>query len=280
MISVKQNKIAGFIVMTLLFSACQQTVVEKPFDNGEWVDLSYAYDENTIYWPTADGFELDTAFEGQTEGGYYYSAFNVKTAEHGGTHLDAPIHFARGARSSDQLRLDQLTGEAVVIDVSAQAAGNADYLVSVADFERWEGEYGRLANDIIVLIKTGHGRYWPDAAKYLGTTEKGPEAVAKLHFPGLAPEAATWLVQNRKIKAIGLDTPSIDYGQSSDFMSHRILFKKNIPAFENVANLDKVPATGAYVVALPMKIKGGSGGPLRIAAFVKSSVNKTSSEAL
>lgn len=269
MISVKWNKIAVLIMITVLFNACEHTVRESPFDKGEWVDLSYAYDENTLYWPTADGFALDTAFEGQTEGGYYYSAFNVKTAEHGGTHLDAPIHFARGAQSSDQLRLDQLTGEAVVIDVSPQAAGNADYLVSVADVERWEAEYGRLANDIIVLIKTGHGRYWPDAAKYLGTTEKGPGAVAKLHFPGLAPETATWLVQNRKIKAIGLDTPSIDYGQSSDFMSHRILFKKNIPAFENVANLDKVPATGAYVVALPMKIKGGSGGPLRIAAFVK-----------
>lgn len=258
---------ALFILCLTLFVGCQKAVQEKPFDNGSWIDLSYVYDENTIYWPTADGFELDTAFEGETEGGYYYSAFNIKTAEHGGTHLDAPIHFAKGGQSSDQLRLDQLTGEAVVIDVSASA--NVDYLVSVSDFEKWEATHGKLADEIIVLIKTGHGQYWPDAAKYLGTTEKGPGAVPKLHFPGLAPEAATWLVENRKIKAIGLDTPSIDYGQSSDFRSHRILFKENIPAFENVANLDKLPATGAYVVALPMKIKGGSGGPLRIAAFVQ-----------
>lgn len=255
--------------VVLLFN-CQPATTEKPFENGRWVDLSYAFDENTIYWPTADGFELDTAFEGETDGGYYYSAFNVKTAEHGGTHLDAPIHFAEGAQSSDQLRLDQLTGEAVVIDVSARAQGNVDYLVEVEDFEQWEARHGKLAAGIIVLIKTGHGQYWPDAAKYLGTTEKGEGAVPKLHFPGLDPKAATWLVENRKIKAIGLDTPSIDYGQSSDFMSHRILFTVNIPAFENVANLDELPATGAYVVALPMKIKGGSGGPLRIAAFVKN----------
>lgn len=257
------------IICSIMLFNCQSTIQEKPFENGGWIDLSYAFDENTIYWPTADGFELDTAFEGETEGGYYYSAFNVKTAEHGGTHLDAPIHFAEGAQSSDQLRLDQLTGQAAVIDVSAKAKGNVDYLVSTKDFQDWEAEHGQLAEGIIILVKTGHGQYWPDAEKYLGTTEKGPGAVPKLHFPGLDPEAATWLVENRKIKAIGLDTPSIDYGQSSDFMSHRILFKQNIPAFENVANLDKLPATGAYVVALPMKIKGGSGGPLRIAAFVK-----------
>lgn len=258
--------------LTLLLSVClyccqpaEQTVT---FSEGEWIDLSYAYDESTIYWPTADGFKLDTAFEGQTDGGYYYSAFNVSTAEHGGTHLDAPIHFAEGAKSSDQLGLSQLTGPAVVIDVSARASTDVDYLISVADFEAWEAEHGTLPDDVIVLLRTGHGKHWPDAQKYLGTTEKGDAAVAKLHFPGIDPEAAQWLVDNRKIKAIGLDTPSIDYGQSTDFLSHRILFKENIPAFENVANLDRLPVTGAYVVALPMKIKGGSGGPLRIIAFV------------
>ena len=106
---------------------------------------------------------------------------------------------------------------------------------------------------------------------YMGTNQSGPEAVALLHFPGLHPDAARWLVSERKIKAIGLDTPSIDYGRSSDFLSHRILFAENIPAFENLANLDQLPATGAYVIGLPMKIKGGSGGPLRIAAWLEAS---------
>ena len=103
----------------------------------------------------------------------------------------------------------------------------------------------------------------------MGTDERGPAAVAKLHFPGLHPDAARWLVANRQINAIGLDTPSIDYGQSTLFESHRILFEKNIPAFENVANLDQLPVKGFTVIALPMKIKGGSGGPVRIIAMLQ-----------
>lgn len=265
------KQIPAFVLLSsvLAFYSCHPDADQTSgFPEGKWIDLSYAYDESTIYWPTADGFKLDTAFEGQTDGGYYYSAFNVSTAEHGGTHLDAPIHFAEGAHSADQLSIDQLTGPAVIIDVTQKVGSNVDYLVGVEDFRSWEAEHGELPDDIIVLIRTGHGRYWPDAQKYLGTTEKGDAAVAKLHFPGIDPDAAQWLVDNRRIAAIGLDTPSIDYGQSTDFRTHRILFKQNIPAFENVANLDRLPVTGAYLVALPMKIKGGSGGPLRIAAFL------------
>ena len=119
-----------------------------------------------------------------------------------------------------------------------------------------------------MLLRTGFGKHWPNRLKYLGTDEKGPEAVPKLHFPGLHPDAAKWLVENRSIKAIGLDTPSIDFGQSSDFMSHVILYEKNIPAFENVANLDQLPEKDFTIIALPMKIEGGSGGPLRIIAIV------------
>jgi kynurenine formamidase len=132
----------------------------------------------------------------------------------------------------------------------------------------WETLHGRIPNGAMVLFHTGFARQWPDAKKYLGTDERGASAVARLHFPGLHPDAARWLVAERTIKAVGLDTASIDYGQSVLFESHRILFEKNIPAFENVAALDKLPATGAYVMALPMKIKDGSGGPLRIVAWV------------
>lgn len=182
--------------------------------------------------------------------------------------MDAPIHFSEGKQSVDQLTIDQLTGEAIVIDVSDNALKDNDYQVSVEDLTSWEVENGDIPKDAIVLIRTGYGQFWPDREKYMGTTEIGAEAVAKLHFPGLSPEAAKWLTGNRDIKAIGLDTPSIDYGQSQLFESHQILFGKNIPAFENVANLDKLPAKGAFVIALPMKIKGGSGGPLRIVAHI------------
>ena len=118
------------------------------------------------------------------------------------------------------------------------------------------------------MLNTGSAQFWPDKIKYMGTENRGPEAVAELHFPGLHQDAAEWLVENRNIKAIGLDTPSIDYGQSTHFESHQILFERNIPAFENVANLNELPAKGAVVFALPMKIRGGSGGPLRIVAFI------------
>lgn len=240
------------------------------FPAGTVVDLSYPFDAETVYWPTAGSFQLEKDFEGVTEQGFYYSAYRYCAAEHGGTHIDAPVHFAQGRRSVDQIPLEQLMGAAVVVDVTKQVEQNRDYQVAVADLQNWEKANGRIPAGTILLLRTGFGGHYPDRMKYLGTDERGPAAVAKLHFPGLHPEAARWLVAHRQIKAIGLDTASIDYGQSTLFESHRILFDKNIPAFENVANLDKLPLKRFSVIALPMKIKGGSGGPLRIVAILGS----------
>lgn len=234
----------------------------------EIVDLSHAYDANAIFWPTAEPFRLETVAEGMTPGGYYYAANNFFTSEHGGTHLDAPVHFAAGRQTVDQIPLDRLLGAAIVIDVSASAAADASYQVSVDDLTRWEAQHGQIAPDAIVLLRTGFARYWPDAERYLGTAERGEAAVAKLRFPGLHPDAARWLVANRPIKAIGIDTASIDHGPSTQFESHRVLYEQNIPAFENVGVLDRLPAVGATIVALPMKIAGGSGAPLRIIALL------------
>jgi len=238
------------------------------FPNGNWIDLSHDFSEDTIYWVTAEPFTRTTAAEGLTDKGYYYSAYNFSAAEHGGTHIDAPVHFAKGAKTVDQLEPSQLIGPGVKIDVSAKAAANRDYLIRVDDFKQWESANGELPDGCIVLLQTGFGKYWPDKMRYLGTDQKGPDAVRDLHFPGLDPAAAKWLVENRKIKAIGLDTASIDYGQSTEFASHVELMTNNIPAFENVANLDQLPAMGFQIMALPMKIKGGSGAPLRIVAFL------------
>ncbi|MGH9955929.1 MAG: cyclase family protein [Pyrinomonadaceae bacterium] len=240
------------------------------FPGGTVVDLSYPFDTATVYWPTAGGFQLEKDFEGMTEQGYYYSAYKYCAAEHGGTHIDAPVHFAKGRQSVDQIPLEQLMGSAVLIDVTRQSTKDRDYQVTVADFQDWEKLNGRVPTGAIVLLRTGFGKYYPDRVKYMGTDERGAAAVPKLHFPGLHPDTARWLTTNRQIKAIGLDTPSIDYGQSTLFESHRILFDKNIPAFENVANLDKLPVKGFSVIALPMKIKNGSGGPLRIIAILES----------
>jgi len=256
-----------FVLGTLLTFACTKP---SPWPTGRWIDLSHDFSSETIYWPTAEPFKLDTVSAQRTPAGFYYAANNFRAAEHGGTHLDAPIHFAEGRKTVDQLPLEQLIAPAIVIDVTEKAQADRDYQISVDDFAAWEIRYGKIPDKAIVLLRTGYGKFWPDRLKYLGTDKSGVEAVAELHFPGLHPEAARWLVANRNINAIGLDTPSIDYGQSKLFESHQILFARNIPAFENVANIDQLPTKGAIVFALPMKIKGGSGAPLRIVASVRA----------
>lgn len=238
------------------------------FPSGTIVDLSYPFDSSTVYWPTAETFQLEKDFEGTTEQGYYYSAYRYSAAEHGGTHIDAPVHFAKGRKSVDEIPLEQLMGPGIVLDVTRQCEKNPDYLITEGDFKNWERRNGTIAAGTIVLLRTGFGKFYPDRKRYLGTDRRGADAVASLHFPGLHPDAARWLTQNRRIKAIGLDTASIDYGQSKLFESHRTLFAKDIPALENVANLERLPTRGFSVIALPMKIKGGSGGPLRIIAVI------------
>ncbi len=262
-------------VASVLALGCQPASESPPdlagvFDGsaGEWVDLSYAFSDETLYWPTADGFQLEELAYGETEAGYFYSAYRFSTAEHGGTHLDAPSHFARGGLTADEIPLSRLIAPVVVVDVSAKA--DADYLVTVADLEAFEAAQGRIADGSILMIRTGWGQRWPDRAAYLGTDMTGPEAVPLLHFPGLHPDAARWIVENRSVAAIGIDTASIDFGQSTGFETHLVVYGADIPGFENVANMGSLPPTGAFVVALPMKIAGGSGGPLRIVAFIPS----------
>jgi len=147
---------------------------------GEWVDLTYAYSEDAIYWPTAQGFTLEEVAYGDTEGGWFYSSYNYSASEHGGTHFDAPIHFARGADTNEKVPLRRFIGAAAVIDVAEKAA--PDYLVSVEDLLAWESRHGPLPDGVILLLRTGWGERWPDPLRYLGTELTGPEAV-----PGPAP---------------------------------------------------------------------------------------------
>lgn len=232
------------------------------------IDLTHPFSDQTVYWPTAEGFRLKVEADGMTDKGYYYAANSFCAAEHGGTHLDAPLHFARGMPSVDQIPLERLVAPGVVIDVRDRATRDRDYLVTVQNILAWEKSNGRIGEGSILLLRTGWGRFYPNRKDYLGTDRRGPQAVAELHFPGLDPSAARWLVANRKIGAIGLDTASIDRGQSQTFESHQILFKAGIPALENVAHLEELPGKGFEVIALPMKIRGGSGAPLRIIAIL------------
>ncbi len=259
-----------FLLILMVSVSCTQTTIDpaKLLASGRWIDLTWDFDANTVYWPTNMPFKHDTVFYGINAKGYFYSSFKYSAEEHGGTHFDAPLHFARGGRSIEQITPNELTGPVIVVDVSAQATKNRDYLINRDDFLQWEKANRVVQDQSIILLHTGYGKYWDDHEKYTGTVKSGATGVAELHFPGLDPEAAAWLVKERKIKAVGIDTPSIDFGQSRDFQTHRFLCANNITAYENIAHLEQVPGKGAYLVAAPMKIKGGSGSPLRLLVWV------------
>jgi kynurenine formamidase len=263
--------IAGVLMLgavTIAIACAGPAPASLAFPAGVLVDLSHAYDGRTLYWPTSEPFRLEKVSEGVTPGGYYYAANNFFTAEHGGTHIDAPVHFAAARQTVDQIPLERLAGPAVVVDVTARSEADRDYQVTTDDLLQWEAVHGAIPPESILLLRTGFSRRWPDGLRYLGTAERGSEAVAQLHFPGLHPDAARWLTVSRPVRAVGIDTASIDYGQSTLFESHRVLFENDIPAFENLTALDRLPPVGAYVIALPMKIAGGSGAPLRAVAIV------------
>ncbi len=229
-------------------------------DPAKVVDLTYTFDEKTIYWPNASPFKWEKESWGVSPGGYWYASARFAASEHGGTHIDSPIHFGKGRATVDQIPVERLIAPAFVIDVSAACAGNRDYAVRAADLAAWEKAHGRIPARAVVLIRTGWGKFWPDRERYLGTG-------TDLHFPGLSPEAAAALVE-RKIAGVGIDTASIDPGPSKDFKAHQVLNGAGIYGLENVANLERVPAAGAWIIALPMKIGSGTGGPVRIVAVL------------
>jgi kynurenine formamidase len=267
-----RSSVSLLLILGGLMTACgpeAPSVPSVPLDliHYELVDLTYPFDENTIYWPTApSGFELEVLAHGINDAGFFYAANAFSAPEHGGTHLDAPIHFGEGRRTADQLRLDRLIGPAVVIDVSEQAAADPDYRLTPEDVTAWETEHGKVPMGSIALLRTGWGERWPDRKRYLG--DDTPGDASNLHFPSYGEEAARLLIKDRAIAVLGVDTASIDYGLSKDFPTHKVAAAANVPGLENVARLERLPATGAWVMALPMKITGGTGGPTRIVALV------------
>jgi kynurenine formamidase len=259
------QRLAAVLALLMLCACASTSGVD--LRNAQLIDLTWPFDEQTLYWPTSpSSFELKQLAFGPTPGGWFYASNAICTPEHGGTHLDAPIHFAEGKHTADEIPLERLMAPAIVIDVASKASANPDYRLTADDVRAWEAQHGTIEPGTIVLLRTGWGARWPDRKKYFG--DDTPGATDNLHFPSYGEDSARVLVTDRRVAALGVDTASIDYGQSTLFESHRILFEKNIPAFENVANLDQLPLTGFSVIALPMKIKGGSGGPLRIVAFL------------
>jgi kynurenine formamidase len=231
------------------------------------LDMTYPFEESTIYWPTAKPFALEKLSWGVTAGGWWYASNNFSASEHGGTHVDAPIHFARGGRTIDQVPLEEWIGPAVKIDVSQKCEKNRDYLLAVEDVLGWEKSFGKIPDGAWVIMDTGlDTKYYPQKKMVLGTDKKGEEALPELSFPGFSPESVEFLIKERNIKGIAIDTPSIDCGKSKDFKVHQILCGADKLALENIANLDRLPAVGAELYAIPIPIKDGTGAPARVFA--------------
>ena len=253
----------------LIFLILCPPLVAHAFDVADYrvIDLSHSYGEKTLYWPTSpSAFQKLELANGETEDGYFYSAYSVCTPEHGGTHIDAPAHFSKNGRSTDQLVLESLMASAIVIDVAGKAAANRNYRLTVADIEAFEKEHGIIAAGSIVLMRTNWSQRWSDALDYFG--DDTPGDASRLTFPGFGADATRLLVQERKVGMLGIDTASVDYGPSKDFIVHQIGAAEGVPNLENLTNLAELPETGSVIMALPMKIEGGSGGPVRVVALI------------
>ena len=253
--------------LILLFAAAALVFAQRGpvFKPEKLVDLTHVFDENTIYWPTSPPFSWKKEAWGKSPGGNWYASASFCTGEHVGTHIDSPIHFAEGKMTTADIPVSRLAGAAAVIDITSSCAANPDYTMTAADIAAWEKRNGPLRAGDIVLVRTGWGRKWPDKKGYLGTDKPGDEA--GLRFPGIAAQAAHILVQ-RQVAGVGIDTPGLDSGQSQEPITHRLLNGSNIYGMENVANLHLLPETGATVIALPVKVKNGTGGPVRIIAVL------------
>ena len=227
----------------------------------QFVDLTHDYSTQTLHWPGSKPFKVTGKVIINQP--FYVTARDFSSNEHVGTHIDAPNHFTKGHPSVDNIPLSNLIGPAIKLDVNKKVKNNADYQIGINDFMEWEKVHGKIPSGMIILLSTGYANFWNHIEKYAGSKNS-----TDLHFPGLDPKAATWLVMERKIKAIGIDTFSIDYGQTKMFFAHQILTKNNIPIFENVASMATLQANGFTIYALPMKIKNGTGAPLRIIAQV------------
>ncbi|MBK9947800.1 MAG: cyclase family protein [Nitrospira sp.] len=265
-----KGRILVTAVSFMLGAGC---AADRQHSGGTWeqsriIDLTHSFASDTIVWPTEQDFKLVVQHAEDTAGGYYYASNRMEMPEHGGTHIDAPIHFSKGKQTLDQIPIDRMVGAAIRIDVTEPCGRVRDYQVIISDLEAWETQHGRIPDSVIVLLDTGFAKFWPSRKGYLGTVLRGQEGVQALHFPGLHAEAAAWLVRERQVKAVGIDTASIDHGQSTKFETHVTLLSHNIPVFENLTNLQGLPDRGFNVIALPMKIAGGTGGPLRIIAVL------------
>ncbi|XP_050414236.2 isatin hydrolase [Patella vulgata] len=233
-------------------------------ENARVVDLTFTMNASSIYWPGSPDFNF-TILNRNEVGTHWYETNYFATAEHGGTHLDAPAHFSKGKWRTHEIPVERLVGPGVIIDVTSKATTDHDYRVQISDIEVWETKYGNIPEGAIVLMTSGWTKRYPDKGQVFGSENTtNPET---FHFPAFHEDAVEWLIQHRNISIVGVDTPSVDYGQTKTFPVHQLLGANNIIGLENVAYLDKVPEHGAIIFAGVTKLYDGSGGPARVIAI-------------
>ena len=248
--------------------------------NRKAIDLTHSVGEHTIAWPSATKFSTSNVVRMQVDvvgsGGYWYEARDISQAEHSGTHTDAPAHFYKGGWRTADIPLERLAGPGVKIDITEKVKKDQDTGLAVDDILAWEEEHGEIPEDAVVIVHTGHGKWYGDKKKYFGRPEGldlPDNDTQHLHFPGVEPEASQWLVDKRKIVGLGIDTPSTDKGQSRQFRTHRILGQANIWGLENMARTEELPSKGFMVYNMVHKLEGGSGGPTRVVAILDSAAS-------
>ena len=224
------------------------------------VDLTHTMSSEFPTFDGMPGIDMQKVFDLKKDG---YNLFRWSLIEHSGTHLDAPIHFSEGGMAVEQIAADTLVVPLAVIDVADKAAKNPDYLLSRADLAAWEGRHGRLPDNACVAMNSGWARRVSDKAKYVGKDANGV-----MHFPGVDPDAAAWLIKERNVAGLAVDTLSLDHGASKDFKTHVLWLGAGRWGLENVAGLDAVPAAGATLVVGLAKVKGATGAPARLFALV------------
>lgn len=224
------------------------------------IDMTYALNSHLPAWP-GDPRTFEATVNATPEKDGYFTR-SVWMLEHYATHMDAPAHFPPGKETIDQIPFQHFFGPAVVIDVREEAAKNPDYRLAVTRVEKWEAQHGRIQPGSIIILRTGWSSRWPDEARYRNMDAKGV-----MHFPGYSVASAKLLIERGAV-GLGIDTLSIDYGASKDFEVHRLDLPASLFNLENLANADQLPESGAFLIAAPIKLEGGSGGAVRVFALL------------
>jgi kynurenine formamidase len=258
--ALSRRRILGAAAAFAATAVAPSSALAAPRPYKKVVDLTHTMSADFPTFDGKPGIEMQKVFDLKKDG---YNLYRWSLIEHSGTHLDAPIHFSESGIAVEQIPADALVAPLAVINVADKAAKDPDYQLSRADLVAWERRHGRLPDNACVAMNSGWARHVSDKAKYVGK-----DAGGLMHFPGFSPDAAAWLLNERKAAGIAVDTLSLDHGASKDFKTHVLWLGAGRWGLENVANLGGVPAAGATLIVGLAKVKGATGGPTRLFALV------------